>query len=955
MTATEEHTSVAESKASAAFFEPQRSEPAAPPVEGVHGRAEPPTDQLQADSKNAPQPQQEERRWIGQACPHCEAGATALYTSPVRYLSPARRIPQGFAAQLPFADASPHPIPPMVALPLSPRWGTVVDDPRDGVLPSVEQVIAATKSAVPPISSLCARLSSPLHLPPPAGASQQHDVLRVTLRSARDLLDNRGRIQGDFYVKLRLGTLNHYESDTVFETFAPAWNEGFCFDMQTEDGDGMLELVVLDRHNNPDDYVVGVAFLDLYALHPALIERGMVEVVLGLTNQGVHVGNVDVVVAAVHRSQLERPSTQQALRMPSPQLMFDAIPDYSEPSEGSVREAHAPVRAMVTAPVVVAHGPGNIIRLTLRGFEFSQTDDPKLVTPSIRLSLGARHHRFELVGRPPYGSFIVDLQDRLWDDAVQVTAMEKHAVSGQGRLPLAILRELPFNETLDCRVPLIWMSAPAGTLLLQAERCASAGSHRGGSVMALAHHGESRALPLPVPHSTSVSWCGTIRVMVQEADIATRKAVRHLDPYVRLKFGKTACETTVRYGSNNPVGFREAFDLYHPEGAGSVLEVHLMDKKQIGTDEPLGRGFVDLVDFLEDPSARATDCEVQLSRQGMRQGLVRLSLTKVNERARDVNGMQMVTMGRDCVQVTVHEAHRLQWSSSGAAHCHIRLQVGSVQHHTSSKPFDSVLGWREGFLFENIRRSEALVLNVIAGDDRRSDVIGTGSLDIAAVLETHGGECVKVPLSAQRRPAGVVLVTVSQPGERSRLPKKPPTSSAVLPPRVSPGRPPLLAPSPRRRLSSEPSASQTRSSSLSSLHRAAAPWDTYSSDPEPVAHSPPVPMHHHSHPALPPRQEPLYTSPSRRFTPERVAPPNRTGARRNSNSQPQVQSDPQSQTYESTTVDSQATESTVATKELPPLYGPFIPAGQALASPRRIAGGSTRHGALPHSHHIYAQ
>lgn len=43
----------------------------------------------------------------------------------------------------------------------------------------------------------------------------------------------------------------------------------------------------------------------------------------------------------------------------------------------------------------------------------------------------------------------------------------------------------------------------------------------------------------------------------------------------------------------------ESFDLYHPEGAGSVLEVHLMDKKQIGTDEPLGRGFVDLVDFLE--------------------------------------------------------------------------------------------------------------------------------------------------------------------------------------------------------------------------------------------------------------------------------------------------------------------------------------------------------------------
>lgn len=55
------------------------------------------------------------------------------------------------------------------------------------------------------------------------------------------------------------------------------------------------------------------------------------------------------------------------------------------------------------------------------------------------------------------------------------------------------------------------------------------------------------------------------------------------------------------------------------------------------------------------------------------------------------------------------------------------------------------------------------------------------------------------------------------------------------------------------------------------------------------------------------------------------------------------------------TVDSQATESTVAVKEPPPLYGPFIPAGQALASPRRIAGGATRHGALPHSHHIYAQ
>lgn len=57
------------------------------------------------------------------------------------------------------------------------------------------------------------------------------------------LIDSYSALQGDFYTKLRLGTLHQYESDTAYDTFAPAWNEGFCFDMQTEDGDGLRRLL----------------------------------------------------------------------------------------------------------------------------------------------------------------------------------------------------------------------------------------------------------------------------------------------------------------------------------------------------------------------------------------------------------------------------------------------------------------------------------------------------------------------------------------------------------------------------------------------------------------------------------------------------------------------------------------------------------------------------------------
>ncbi len=37
--------------------------------------------------------------------------------------------------------------------------------------------------------------------------------------------------------RLQLVLVHSYESETVADTVNPAWHEGFCFDMQNEDGD----------------------------------------------------------------------------------------------------------------------------------------------------------------------------------------------------------------------------------------------------------------------------------------------------------------------------------------------------------------------------------------------------------------------------------------------------------------------------------------------------------------------------------------------------------------------------------------------------------------------------------------------------------------------------------------------------------------------------------------------
>ena len=161
--------------------------------------------------------------------------------------------------------------------------------PDGAPLLSVEEVIQAAKAAVPPIHDVWDRLHSPSRANPEsatAGAATVHDVLRVTVHEARDLWDNRGRIKGDLYVRLTLGTLHSYETSVAWGTAGPQWHESFCLDMRREDGDGLLEVRAFDR--DPDggtSYEIGAVTLDLYALHPRLVASATVESELQLTNQ----------------------------------------------------------------------------------------------------------------------------------------------------------------------------------------------------------------------------------------------------------------------------------------------------------------------------------------------------------------------------------------------------------------------------------------------------------------------------------------------------------------------------------------------------------------------------------------------------------------------------------------------------------------------------------------------
>ena len=137
------------------------------------------------------------------------------------------------------------------------------------------------------------------------------------------------------------------------------------------------------------------------------------------------------------------------------------------------------------------------------------------------------------------------------DEALTITALENHAVVGQAKVPVAAFRGLSTGQGSDRHVPLMWGGRPAGTLVVRAERLASA-PHRPAHAASTAA-GRLAAVPFAIPHSVPVNWAGTVRVTVQSADLATRKSVRHLDPYVRMKFSRNRYETMAKYGSSNPV------------------------------------------------------------------------------------------------------------------------------------------------------------------------------------------------------------------------------------------------------------------------------------------------------------------------------------------------------------------------------------------------------------------
>ena len=82
------------------------------------------------------------------------------------------------------------------------------------------------------------------------------------------------------------------------------------------------------------------------------------------------------------------------------------------------------------------------------------------------------------------------------------------------------------------------------------------------------------------------------------------------------------------------VHFNETFDLDHSAGASSVIDVSIMDKKQIGTDEPIGRGYIDLSQFLPAPG-RSFQTEVPLVRHGESVGVVNVRLQKFPDRSED--------------------------------------------------------------------------------------------------------------------------------------------------------------------------------------------------------------------------------------------------------------------------------------------------------------------------------
>ena len=90
---------------------------------------------------------------------------------------------------------------------------------------------------------------------------------------------------------------------------------------------------------------------------------------------------------------------------------------------------------------------------------------------------------------------------------------------------------------------------------------------------------------------------GRLRITITNAHVDYDASVFKLDPYIIIKFSNQVKETKVALKADKQPNFMESFEFYINscfKVHGRNLEVLLMDKKKLGSDNEVGFGIVDL-------------------------------------------------------------------------------------------------------------------------------------------------------------------------------------------------------------------------------------------------------------------------------------------------------------------------------------------------------------------------